>query len=1579
MGSSSRNNIRGKSKEKVKKATKKTSTAGKSPARTEDHIRKAASLKEEIKALKKELAGCRKAESSHADIPRHWRDTIDAITDPIFMVDLKGNVLRCNRAVADLVGKQFDDIIGKKCWAVIQGASKPDKSCPFKAMRKTLKREHAILDIRGRWFESFVDPLFDGKGKLVGAAHRMTDITERRKTEAALREEKEKAQKYVDIAGVMLCVLDEHGTVTLMNPRGCEILGFESQEIIGKNWFDKFLPERMRGNVKKVFLTLMAGDIEPAEYIENPILKKDGTERLMAFHNTVIKGPDGDIRGVLSSGEDITERKEAEDKIDMIIRQQKAILNNIPDIAWLKDTESRFIAVNEPFGKACGVEPEKLVGKTDLDIWPKDLAKRYRADDREVMTSGKRKAVEEPLADKEGKVAFIETIKTPIYDEDGTVIGTTGIARDITDRKRAEEELRESNAFLENVLSSLDEAVFVVDPKTRTVAECNKAAEVKFGYRRDEMINSDTHFLHVSDEMFEKFGRESLNAYKEKGYFQTEFMMRRKSGEVFPTEHFVRPIYKDGKIDKVVSVVRDITERKKAEEELLRANRALRTLSACNEALVKAENEETLLNDICSNILKHGGFKFAWVGYAEDDKAKTVRPVAQKGLSEGYLDGINITWADNKRGRGPTGTAIRTGKLSICNNIMTDPAFKPWRADARERGYKSSVALPLVSGSETLGALNIYSEETEAFDKHTVDLLMELASDLTYGIFALRTREERMWAEKALRESESQYRNLFDNAHDMIQSIAPDGHFIYVNPSWLNTMGYTRDELKTHTVFDVLHASCHEKCGKLFNDAMSGKAIEYFEATFVSKNGRNIDVEGSSSVNIVDGKVTAMQVILRDVTERKRMEEEIFRSKQDWEYTFDSITDMVTVHDKDYNIILANKAAEEILGLPLFEKTGERKCFKYYHGKDAPPDRCPSCKCLETGESAIFEFFEPHLNKFLEIRAIPRFDINNELIGLIHIVRDITERRKNEEIANERMTLAEFGRDMGVALNKSGTLREIMNACTDVIVDDLDAAFARIWTLSQDSATLELQASSGMYTHIDGAHGRIPMNTNVKIAVIAQERTPHLTNTVVGDPQISDHEWAKREGMAAFAGYPLIIGNQLLGVMAMFSKKPLGEFTLKSLEATAGTVSLGIQRKKTEDALIRSEGMLRAFTDSLPDIAFILDKDGLYVKVFTIPLTQKLVYDKPENLLGKHLHDVLPKEKADLFLSVVHETINNNMAQQIEYDLNLQAGRFWFEGRTEPLLIPGEKEMVVWISRDITSRKEMEGQILKHTEHLEEMVKERTLQFEEAKSLAETASSAKSDFLANMSHELRTPLNAIIGFSEVMQDEISGTLSKDQHENLQYILSSGRHLLSLIDDILDLSKVESGKVALEPETISLTNLLNYSMTMVKERAMKHGIDIDLAVSDEADTFVEVDQRKLKQVLFNLLSNAIKFTPDGGSISMRASITDSKQLGENLKSLPLVSAPLPEEGDYIEISVEDTGIGIKPEDFDKLFKEFSRIEPAYESEYEGTGLGLALTKKLIELCGGTIWVESDLGKGSKFTFVIPFKKASSDEQ
>jgi PAS domain S-box-containing protein len=253
----------------------------------------------------------------------------------------------------------------------------------------------------------------------------------------------------------------------------------------------------------------------------------------------------------------------------------------------------------------------------------------------------------------------------------------------------------------------------------------------------------------------------------------------------------------------------------------------------------------------------------------------------------------------------------------------------------------------------------------------------------------------------------------------------------------------------------------------------------------------------------------------------------------------------------------------------------------------------------------------------------------------------------------------------------------------------------------------------------------------------------------------------------------------------------------------------------------------------------------------------------------------------------------------------------------------------------------------------------------------ENASRMKSEFLANMSHELRTPLNAIIGFSEVLRDGLIGPLTPQQRDFIGDIFGSGKHLLSLINDILDLSKVEAGKMLLDLEPVDVSSLLVNSLSIIRERAATRHIRLTMDAPETLGA-VAADARKLKQIVYNLLSNAVKFTVEGGEVTLHASCVGRADVGQ--VSGPWTGRVFPLEDnaftDFLKISVTDTGIGIAPDGLDRLFKPFSQIDSGLARKFEGTGLGLAMVKLLAELHGGSVAIESAVGHGSRFTVWLP---------
>jgi len=370
-----------------------------------------------------------------------------------------------------------------------------------------------------------------------------------------------------------------------------------------------------------------------------------------------------------------------------------------------------------------------------------------------------------------------------------------------------------------------------------------------------------------------------------------------------------------------------------------------------------------------------------------------------------------------------------------------------------------------------------------------------------------------------------------------------------------------------------------------------------------------------------------------------------------------------------------------------------------------------------------------------------------------------------------------------------------------------------------------------------------------------------------------------------------------------------------------------VQDKRVEEAVSRSEEITQALLNASRDAVALLNTAGvvltsneIFAGRFGLPM---------EQLVGKNLLDFFPEplakerlERAKDVLSTGVPVVFSDQRAGLHME-NTVCPLFDREGRVARLAI---------VSRDVTDQARTVAEL------------------KSAKKEAEVANRAKSEFLANVSHELRTPLNAIIGFSEILEDQLFGELNEKQLAHVGHVLSSGRELLQLIDHVLDLANVEIGQMELRIAGVNVRQVLESSLVMINERAAKQGLTTQLSVSDElGDMRIEADQAKLKQIVFNLLSNAAKFTPAGGKIQVDAE----------------------KDGDHVVVRVADTGIGLKPEDQDRVFHAFEQVDSSPARRHSGTGLGLALTKKMVELHGGRIWVESrGEGYGSTFVFAIP---------
>ena len=399
------------------------------------------------------------------------------------------------------------------------------------------------------------------------------------------------------------------------------------------------------------------------------------------------------------------------------------------------------------------------------------------------------------------------------------------------------------------------------------------------------------------------------------------------------------------------------------------------------------------------------------------------------------------------------------------------------------------------------------------------------------------------------------------------------------------------------------------------------------------------------------------------------------------------------------------------------------------------------------------------------------------------------------------------------------------------------------------------------------------------------------------------------------------------------------------------------RRKQTQEALDQQGYLLQTLMDNIPDHIYFKDTSSRFIRI-NRAMGDWFGLADPAEARGQTDFDFFTEEHAQQARVDEQDVMRSGTPVVGKEEKETWPNRHetWVSTTKAPLRDKNGKIIGTFgISRDVTDRKKAEEALAQRADELEREIKERVraqAELQEAKESAEYANRAKSEFLANMSHELRTPLNAIIGFAEILRDEIVGPISDEQKELVSDVHTSGRHLLNMINDILDLAKIEAGKMDLQLEEFTIKEAIEEVNTVIRAIAAKKRIQLSLEIEEHAT--VEADKVKFKQILYNLLSNAVKFTAENGHVATRCEIRGREAL----------------------FRVVDTGIGISPEDQEKLFRPFTQLDGSRSREYSGSGLGLALTRRLVELHGGKIRVESRKAIGSTFLFTLPLHQEPS---
>lgn len=739
-------------------------------------------------------------------------------------------------------------------------------------------------------------------------------------------------------------------------------------------------------------------------------------------------------------------------------------------------------------------------------------------------------------------------------------------------------------------------------------------------------------------------------------------------------------------------------------------------------------------------------------------------------------------------------------------------------------------------------------------------------------------------------ESERRFRTILDNIHLVGVTLDHGGKIVFCNDFLLELTGWKMEEVLNKDWFETfLPAENVPEVKDVFIRTIEAADFpSYFENEILTRDGKRRNIAWNNTVfKDINGHIANITCVGEDITERKAAEQSLMKNKGHLRTLVDTIPDLVWLKDKEGVYLTCNPKFESFFGAKESEIVG--KTDYDFVDKDLADffthkDREAMAADKPSMNEEEITFADDGHKEYLETIKAPMYDVNGQLIGVLGVGRDITRRKLTEEELRRK----EIQLSTALRVGHVGSWEFDLNSRLVYASDEA----RKIYGLGEKQFTIdEIQM-------IPLPEYR-PMLYSAMIDLLEDNQSYDV------EFKIKRHNDVEVRDIHSIAEY-FKERNVVIGTIQDITERKQVEVRLRERENLLNEVGRIAKIGGWEVDVLSGKG---TWTHEVPRI-YGLDPA-------TLPALE----------IG--LCRYLPDSK-ELITKAFQTASQNGEPYDLELEITTLDGKHkWVRAIGNPKIVDGKVTKITGSFQDITERKQSETEVL------------------HAKLAAEAASKAKSEFLATMSHELRTPLNSICGFSQLLNDRIPGELNDKQARYISHIINSSKHLTELINDILDLSKIEAGNMKLETEKFNVTEDLNEVIALIQPVAYGKSIDIE----DRFDTNgleINADRMKFRDIMNNLLSNAVKFTPEKGKIRVEATYQHEK----------------------LYISVSDNGIGISRDDQQEIFKPFKQADSFLSRKYQGTGLGLAITKNYVEMHGGTVWVESSPGKGSTFRFTIP---------
>jgi PAS domain S-box-containing protein len=864
-----------------------------------------------------------KAESARAERQR-LLDVLETLPSMVSLLTTDHRVTFANRSFREKYGEPC----GEPCFKVRHGRNEPCAPCETFFPLETGESHHREVIFRdGSLIDAYDYPFTDLDGSSV-ILEVGVDVTERRRAETELEQYREhlealvqertrqlqaaNAQLEADIkvreqvekslresraklAAALasmtdsVLITDAEGRFVDFNDAYATFYRFKSKAECARS-FDEFssLVEVCTANgepaPQEMYAMRRALRGETATGAEYKLRRRDSGETWVgSISFSPIRDKDGVITGSVITARDITEAKQAEKALETTLQRFYTILSNLSSGILLVTDKGRIEFANQalcdlfrlresPADLMAHFDSEKVIARIDT-AYENPVQAVLRV--REIVKQGQ-PVLSEEVAIQNGCMFIRDFVPLTV---DGKSYGRMWVHTDITERKRAEEALRASEGQFRNLANAIPQLCWMANADGWLFWYNERWYEYT-GTTPEQMEGWGWQSVHDPDALplvMERW-KDSIATGKP---FDMVFPLRDADGVFRPFLTRVMPVKDaEGNVVRWFGTNTDITERKRAEEQLTKLNRMLRALSNSNQVLMRAEDESAFLNDVCRIVTNDCGHAMVWIGFAEHDECKTVRAVAFAGLDAGYLETLQITWGDGERGRGPTGTAIRTGQPAMCRDMRADPAFAPWRDEAVKRGYASSLVIPLKERGEAWGAITIYSRETDAFSEGEVKLLTELAGDIESGIELLRARAAHARAEENLRESEARLGLFIEHAPAALAMFDTRMCYLRASRRWRADFGLGDRDLNGVSHYDVF-PEIPEAWKEAHRRGLAGEVVRADADRFQQADGSEQWIRWEVFPwRDAEGQVGGIVIFSEDITERRKAEAALFENQK---------------------------------------------------------------------------------------------------------------------------------------------------------------------------------------------------------------------------------------------------------------------------------------------------------------------------------------------------------------------------------------------------------------------------------------------------------------------------------------------------------------------------------------------------------------------------------------------------------------------------------------------------------------------------------------------------------------------------